>query len=120
MGLLRLAGVAARLEGEDQAFGDPFAARFRILGANDSAISTLDPAACRAARDGGQTSPLPHTDAPGVLCRGALGDCCLGRHPPLMNAETRDSLLGRGRALSVASLAVLLAVLTFTLLAFIA
>jgi hypothetical protein len=37
-----------------------------------------------------------------------------------MNAETRDSLLGRGRALSVASLGVLLTVLTFTLLAFIA
>jgi hypothetical protein len=37
-----------------------------------------------------------------------------------MNAETRDSLLGRGRALSAISLGVLLAVLTFTLLAFIA
>lgn len=37
-----------------------------------------------------------------------------------VNAETRDSLLGRGRALSVASLGVLLTVLTFTLLAFIA
>lgn len=37
-----------------------------------------------------------------------------------MNAETRDSLLGRGRALSVASLGILLTVLTFTLLAFIA
>jgi hypothetical protein len=36
-----------------------------------------------------------------------------------MNAETRDALLGRGRALSVASLGVLLTVLTFTLLAFI-
>lgn len=37
-----------------------------------------------------------------------------------MNAETRDSLLGRGRALSAVSLGVLLTVLTFTLLAFIA
>jgi hypothetical protein len=36
-----------------------------------------------------------------------------------MNAETRDSLLGRGRALSAISLGVLLTVLTFTLLAFI-
>ena len=36
------------------------------------------------------------------------------------NAETRDSLLGRGRALSAVSLGVLLTVLTFTLLAFIA
>lgn len=37
-----------------------------------------------------------------------------------MNAETRDSLLGRGRALSAISLGVLLMVLTFSLLAFIA
>lgn len=37
-----------------------------------------------------------------------------------VNAETRDSLLGRGRALSAISLGVLLTVLTFTLLAFIA
>ena len=37
-----------------------------------------------------------------------------------MSAETRDSLLGRGRALSAISLGVLLAVLTLTLLAFIA
>ena len=37
-----------------------------------------------------------------------------------MNAETRDSLLGRGRALSAISLGVLLTVLTFTLLAFMA
>jgi len=37
-----------------------------------------------------------------------------------MNAETRDSLLGRGRALSAISLGVLLMVLAFTLLAFIA
>ena len=37
-----------------------------------------------------------------------------------MNAETRDSLLGRGRVLSAVSLGVLLMVLTLTLLAFIA
>ena len=37
-----------------------------------------------------------------------------------MNAETRDSLLGRGRALSAISLGVLLMVLAFTLVAFIA
>jgi len=37
-----------------------------------------------------------------------------------MNAETRDSLLGRGRALSAISLGVLLMVLAGTLLAFIA
>jgi hypothetical protein len=37
-----------------------------------------------------------------------------------MNAETRDSLLGRGRALSAISLGVLLMVLAFTLVAFMA
>src|SRR5579872_6492514 len=99
MGLLRLARVAARVEGEDQALGDPLAAGFGIPGANRSPLSTLDPATRGTAVDGGQTSPFPHTDAPDVFCRGALGDGCLGRRPPLH--ECRNSRFSAGTRPSV-------------------
>ena len=77
------------LEGEDQALGDPLAAGFGIPGANRSVLPALDSATGGTAPDGGQTSPFPYTDVPGVLCRGALGDCCPGRRSPVH--ECRNS-----------------------------
>ena len=94
LGLLRLAGVAARVEGEDQALGDPLAAGFGVLGANRSVLPALDSATGGTAPDGGQTSPFPYTDVPGVLCRGALGDCCPGRRSPVH--ECRNSRFSAG------------------------